>query len=66
MAQIAKEAGVSTTTVSKVLNQLPGVGASTRARIQQMIEQYDYVQNHAVLCWLLRISVPSCLQRHRR
>jgi LacI family transcriptional regulator len=33
MAQIAMEAGVSTTTVSKVLNQLPGVGASTRARI---------------------------------
>lgn len=47
MAQIAKEAGVSTTTVSKVLNQLPGVGASTRARIQQLIDANDYVQNHA-------------------
>jgi LacI family transcriptional regulator len=47
MAQIAMEAGVSTTTVSKVLNQLPGVGAQTRARIQQVIEQRDYVQNHA-------------------
>jgi len=47
MAQIAMEAGVSTTTVSKVLNQLPGVGAQTRARIQQVIEQHDYVQNHA-------------------
>lgn len=47
MAQIAKEAGVSITTVSKVLNQLPGVGAQTRARIQAMIEQHDYVQNHA-------------------
>lgn len=47
MAQIAKEAGVSTTTVSKVLNQLPGVGPETRARIQQMIEQHGYVQNHA-------------------
>ncbi|MDQ2904931.1 MAG: LacI family DNA-binding transcriptional regulator [Ktedonobacteraceae bacterium] len=47
MTQIAKEAGVSTTTVSKVLNQLPGVGAQTRTRIQEMIEQYDYVQNHA-------------------
>ena len=39
MAEIAKEAGVSTTTVSKVLNELPGVGASTRARIRQVIEQ---------------------------
>src|ERR1700720_3542666 len=47
MVQIAKEAGVSTTTVSKVLNELPGVGASTRARIRQLIEQNDYVQNHA-------------------
>jgi len=47
MAQIAKEAGVSTTTVSKVLNELPGVGASTRVRIRQVIDQFDYVQNHA-------------------
>src|SRR4030088_1604908 len=47
MAQIAKEAGVSTTTVSKVLNELPGVGASTRVRIRQVIEQFDYVQDHA-------------------
>ena len=44
MAQIAKEAGVSTTTVSKVLNELPGVGASTRVRIRQVIERFDYVQ----------------------
>lgn len=47
MAQIAQEVGVSVTTVSKVLNQLPGVGAQTRARIQQIIDQHDYVQNHA-------------------
>src|SRR5260370_33522117 len=47
MAQIAKEAGVSTTTVSKVLNELPGVGPSTRVRIRQVIDQFDYVQNHA-------------------
>ncbi|HLZ58482.1 MAG TPA: LacI family DNA-binding transcriptional regulator [Ktedonosporobacter sp.] len=47
MAQIAKEAGVSTTTVSKVLNQQPGVGPDTRARVQQVIEQRGYVQNHA-------------------
>src|SRR5260370_32704778 len=47
MAQIAKEAGVSTTTVSKVLNALPGVGASTRVRIRQGIDKFDYVQNHA-------------------
>ncbi|GCE31335.1 transcriptional regulator [Dictyobacter alpinus] len=47
MSEIAREVGVSTTTVSKVLNQLPGVGAQTRARIQHVIEQHEYVQNHA-------------------
>lgn len=47
MVEIAKEAGVSTTTVSKVLNHLPGVGAKTRARIQQLIEENEYVQNYA-------------------
>jgi LacI family transcriptional regulator len=47
MAQIAGEIGVSTTTVSKVLNNLPGVGAETRTRILQIIQENDYVQNHA-------------------
>jgi LacI family transcriptional regulator len=47
MAEIAKEAGVSTTTVSKVLNELPGVGAATRTRIRELIERHGYVQNHA-------------------
>ncbi len=47
MAQIAQEAGVSITTVSKVLNRLPGVGDKTRTRIQELIDQNDYVQNHA-------------------
>lgn len=47
MAQIAKEMGVSITTVSKVLNNRPGVGDEMRARIQQVIKENDYVQNHA-------------------
>jgi LacI family transcriptional regulator len=47
MAQIAQKTGVSITTVSKVLNNLPGVGDETRARIQQVIKDNDYVQNHA-------------------
>jgi LacI family transcriptional regulator len=47
MAEIAKEAGVSTTTVSKVLNELPGVGAATRTRIRALIDRHGYVQNHA-------------------
>ena len=47
MAQIAGEIGVFSTTVSKVLNNLPGVGAETRTRILQIIQENDYVQNHA-------------------
>jgi LacI family transcriptional regulator len=47
MAQIAQVTGVSTTTVSKVLNNLPGVGDETRARIRQVIDENDYVQNYA-------------------
>jgi LacI family transcriptional regulator, galactose operon repressor len=47
MTEIARAAGVSTTTVSKVVNELPGVGASTRVRVQGLIEEHGYVQNHA-------------------
>jgi len=47
MAQIAKDVGVSITTVSKVLNNRPGVGDEMRIRIQQVIKDNDYVQNHA-------------------
>ncbi len=47
IAQIASEAGVSITTVSKVLNQAPGVAAGTRERIEKIIAERDYVQSHA-------------------
>jgi LacI family transcriptional regulator len=47
IAQIASEAGVSITTVSKVLNRLPGVGQETRDRVEKVIEYHRYVQNHA-------------------
>lgn len=47
IAQIASEAGVSITTVSKVLNQLPGVAQETRDRVGKVIERRQYVQSHA-------------------
>ncbi|HUY76390.1 MAG TPA: LacI family DNA-binding transcriptional regulator [Ktedonobacterales bacterium] len=47
IAQIASEAGVSITTVSKVLNHVAGVGPETRDRVQRVIEQRQYVQSHA-------------------
>lgn len=47
IAQIASEAGVSITTVSKVLNHLPGVATDTRERVGKVIEYRQYVQSHA-------------------
>jgi DNA-binding LacI/PurR family transcriptional regulator len=40
--EIAREAGVSTQTVSRVLNNRPDVSRETRRRIQQIIDQSGY------------------------
>ena len=40
--QVAKAAGVSTQTVSRVINDRPDVSPETRGRIQLVIEQMDY------------------------
>lgn len=40
--QVAKAAGVSTQTVSRVINDRPDVAPETRERIQQIIEELDY------------------------
>ncbi len=42
IANIAVEAGVSVPTVSKVLNDRPGVSAATRARISALLEKHEY------------------------
>lgn len=43
IADIAKEAGVSKATVSRVLNEnASGVGAETRARVKALIEKMDF------------------------
>ena len=42
MARIARMAGVSAPTVSKVLNGRPGVSASTRSRIEELIREHGY------------------------
>ncbi|WEK55055.1 MAG: LacI family DNA-binding transcriptional regulator [Candidatus Cohnella colombiensis] len=43
---IAKLAGVSVTTVSKVINNLPNVSPSTRARVQQVIQDQQFIPSH--------------------
>jgi DNA-binding LacI/PurR family transcriptional regulator len=40
--QVAKAAGVSTQTVSRVINDRPDVSRETRVRIQQIIQDLDY------------------------
>lgn len=39
---IAREAGVSASTVSRVINGKPGIKASTRQRVQELLERYHY------------------------
>jgi LacI family transcriptional regulator len=45
LAAIAAEAGVSLPTVSKVVNGRPDVSPSTRARIEQLLDQHKYRRN---------------------
>ncbi len=45
IGEIAKKAGVSKTTVSRVLNNKPDVDPSTRERIMKLIAEYDYQPN---------------------
>lgn len=40
---IAKEAGVSASSVSRVINGKPGVNAKARARVMALLSKYDYV-----------------------
>lgn len=39
---IAKEAGVSASTVSRVINNKPGIRAETRKKIQRLLAKYNY------------------------
>jgi LacI family transcriptional regulator len=42
LKQIAKLAGVSRSTVSRVINKYPGVRPQTRERVLQIIQEYGY------------------------
>ena len=44
---VAREAGVSYQTVSRVINNHPKVAAITRERVQHIIDQMGYQKNHA-------------------
>ena len=42
---IAKEAGVSPSTVSRVINNKKGINEETRKRVQKVLSQYNYIRN---------------------
>ena len=44
---IAREAGVSASTVSRVINGKPGVNPATRERVRALLEQHHYAPNEA-------------------
>ena len=43
--EIAKIAGVSKTTVSRVINKQSNVNEQTRRRVEEVIERYNYIPN---------------------
>ena len=47
LATVAASAGVSVATVSKVLNGRADVGPETRARVETLLRQHDYVERRA-------------------
>ena len=44
---IAREAGVSASTVSRVINDKPGVAKDKRERVQALLAKHQYVPNEA-------------------
>ncbi|SEO62812.1 LacI family DNA-binding transcriptional regulator [Paenibacillus sp. OV219] len=46
---VAKEAGVSVATVSRVINQQPGVKTHTKQRVMNAVEKLKYQYNHAAV-----------------
>lgn len=44
---IAKEVGVSASTVSRVINHKPGIKSETRAKVEAVLEKYNYFPDEA-------------------
>ena len=47
LEQIAKLAGVSRTTASRVINGLPNVRPEIRERVLRIIQEHNYLPDHA-------------------
>lgn len=53
---IAREAGVSASTVSRVINNKPGIKEETRKKIQKLLEEYDYTPDVAARGLVMQAS----------
>jgi LacI family transcriptional regulator len=63
LADVAALAGVSIATVSKVLNRRADVGPGTRARVQSILQQHDYVDAGATRSVLAMTADHSAARR---
>ena len=66
---VARLAGVSHQTVSRVVNSRPNVRAETRLRVQQAIAELGYRPNVAAVPWPPDVPTPSASSpaiRHTR
>ena len=57
---VAKSAGVSPITVSRVVNRLDNVNPQTRARVEKAIEELGYVRNLAASSLRSKETAHSC------
>ena len=48
---IARECGVSLSTVSLVLNDNPRISESTRRKVQDAVRRFGYQPNHQARAW---------------
>lgn len=53
---IAREAGVSASTVSRVINKKPGIKESTRKKVQKLLDQYNYIPDIAARGLVMQAS----------
>jgi DNA-binding LacI/PurR family transcriptional regulator len=56
IADIAKKAKVSKSTVSKVMNNYPGVSPETRARVRRVMRECNYFPNTTARCLITQRS----------
>lgn len=56
ICDIARLAGVSASTISRVINDKPGVNENTRKRIRALLEEYNYSPNAAARSLVMQAS----------